>query len=712
MAVNLSPVGGAATQFFDNNGNILAGGKLYSYEAGTTTPKTTYTSVAGTVANTNPIILDSSGRISGEVWLTSGASYKFAMTDSVGNSIGTWDNIDGINGFAATLALSSGSSLVGYIQGGTGAVATTVQAKLRETVSVKDFGAVGDGSTDDSDALNAAATALQNGQALFFPAGDYIVDTECVLIRGKSRIDIYGEGDATRLRPTSQGPGGVKVDYHTTFAIDQCSFVTVRDMVIESKGENYGNTDAYGGLAGGDPRTNAIIDNGGSAVLVSRSDHVTLTNVSGRYCGSVGVFYLTSSEEVVVQNCFANAMSLGYAGFAADNWAHSTIKTKRTYKFIDCRVSKEDATYAAKGAIVVEGDEVTGRLLNVEVVGGVFQDCVIGGDAALISGAAITAMETRLLISGVVTKNCYMGVYWAKRGGAVDYSWLSVTGCTFFNNAVTGISYLIGNATGGTNISITGNKIVSAATSAWAALASPTYDAVKYSAGITSGGYALGDMKITGNDISGGQYGLYATDNTNWVVDGNNISGSLGAVAMWGGGVLRANANAFETTDPTVSTVYMTTANKAATASYNSFFAVTNNVINCAADTTSDFAIHLAGNSALWGTTHVKGNTVLNGLINADIGSATVYNVDPIAINAVAKVTVVGLAGANTNVDIQMPKDWLYNNFTTLINSAGTSYTINTLTNDSGGTRGLVRCLILTDVRAVFPVGSQVFLMA
>ena len=49
-------------QAFDNNGDPLAGGKIYTYSAGTTTPKATYTTAAGDVENTNPIILDSAGR--------------------------------------------------------------------------------------------------------------------------------------------------------------------------------------------------------------------------------------------------------------------------------------------------------------------------------------------------------------------------------------------------------------------------------------------------------------------------------------------------------------------------------------------------------------------------------------------------------------------------------------------------------------------------
>jgi parallel beta-helix repeat protein len=99
MAVNLSPVGGVAAQFFDNAGNVLTGGKLHTYLAGTTTPQPAYTTSAGTIAWSNPIILDAAGRVSGsgEIWLTDGVQYKFILRDSNDVLIATYDNINGIN---------------------------------------------------------------------------------------------------------------------------------------------------------------------------------------------------------------------------------------------------------------------------------------------------------------------------------------------------------------------------------------------------------------------------------------------------------------------------------------------------------------------------------------------------------------------------------------------------------------------------------------
>lgn len=78
-------------QFFDNDGEPLAGGKLYTYAAGTTTPKATYTTADGNIENDNPIILDSAGRA--KIFLA--GSYKFVLHDSNDAPVddGTTDNV-------------------------------------------------------------------------------------------------------------------------------------------------------------------------------------------------------------------------------------------------------------------------------------------------------------------------------------------------------------------------------------------------------------------------------------------------------------------------------------------------------------------------------------------------------------------------------------------------------------------------------------------
>jgi len=96
MSVNLSPLGGAGWQFFDNNGVPLSGGLLYTYLAGTTTLAVTYTSSSGSIANSNPIVLDSSGRPPNEIWLTGGIFYKFLLQTSTGTQIWSMDNLSGL----------------------------------------------------------------------------------------------------------------------------------------------------------------------------------------------------------------------------------------------------------------------------------------------------------------------------------------------------------------------------------------------------------------------------------------------------------------------------------------------------------------------------------------------------------------------------------------------------------------------------------------
>jgi hypothetical protein len=168
MAVNLSALAGAGQQFFNDSGVPLAGGKLYSYAAGTTTPQTTYTSASGATAHSNPIVLNSAGRVAtGEIWLTAGSNYKFVLYTSTDVLIATWDNITGINGTGIT----SNAVNVTYDPAGAGAVATTVQAKLRETVSVKDFGAVGNGSTNDTAAIQLALNS--GAKKVYAPAATY-----------------------------------------------------------------------------------------------------------------------------------------------------------------------------------------------------------------------------------------------------------------------------------------------------------------------------------------------------------------------------------------------------------------------------------------------------------------------------------------------------------------------------------------------------------
>lgn len=279
MAVNLSPVGGVAAQFFDNSGNVLTGGKIYTYLAGTTTPAATYTTSAGAFAWSNPIVLDASGRVSGsgEIWVSDSISYKFILKDSNDVLIATYDNITGINSnfvnftsqteiqtatagqtvFTLTTMeyqpgtnnllvfvdgvnqyeggsysfVETNSTTVTFVSGlHVGAevkfttatpintitadaattaytppfvdsVTTNVEDKLAQTVSVEDFGAVGDGTTDDTTAIQNAIDALAQYQTLLFNANYKI--TSGLTITNKNNIRLTGKGKITLVGGSS-----------------------------------------------------------------------------------------------------------------------------------------------------------------------------------------------------------------------------------------------------------------------------------------------------------------------------------------------------------------------------------------------------------------------------------------------------------------------------------------------------------------------------
>ena len=262
MSTNLSPVGGAAAQFLDNNGNPLSGGKIYTYEAGTTTPEPTYTTGTGAVAHTNPIILDSAGRVpGGQIWVNVSQDYKFVLTTSADVTIATYDDLMGING----TGLATNAVNVAYDPAGSGAVQTNVQAKLRETVSVKDFGAVGDGVADDTAAIQAALNAANT---VVFVEGTYLVNDQLDLSANQTLI---GDGNSKIVLQSGVTPYVLRGDAVHNFVM--------RDMTIEGNGIS-----------------------GNSTVYITNSTNVTIDNCKITKSGATALWFV-SCTFVKVENC-------------------------------------------------------------------------------------------------------------------------------------------------------------------------------------------------------------------------------------------------------------------------------------------------------------------------------------------------------------------------------------------------------------------------
>lgn len=184
-----------------------SGCSIYTYAAGTNTPLATYTSSTLATPNTNPVLTNSAGyavngaTITG-IWVGT-SCYKFVAKDATAVTLFTQDNICNRGAvLKALLAASSGSSLIGYTLGVTGAQTTTVQNRLRQRYELKaDFGAVGNQSTNDTAAMLAATLAAQNnGFALHAPGGTYGVTSVVSTVAGPFSLICDGPKQTTFIR--------------------------------------------------------------------------------------------------------------------------------------------------------------------------------------------------------------------------------------------------------------------------------------------------------------------------------------------------------------------------------------------------------------------------------------------------------------------------------------------------------------------------------
>lgn len=137
--------------------------------------------------------------------------------------------------------MSGNSGAMDFLQAGTGAVARSVESKLRDVVSVKDFGAIGDGVTDDTAAIQAALDATKAptvngdgyGYSLYFPRGTYrITDTllfvDCRGSRyfGEARGE-YGEQGTTILWAGGNAKPMARLDFFKGATLEEITWNTV-----------------------------------------------------------------------------------------------------------------------------------------------------------------------------------------------------------------------------------------------------------------------------------------------------------------------------------------------------------------------------------------------------------------------------------------------------------------------------------------------------
>lgn len=299
-----------------------------------------------------------------------------------------------------------------------------------KSYNIIDFGAVGDGITDNTNAFIKAFKEIPNDSTLIIPNGEYIVYKdnegsiqgnavlldECILLKNKENITIIGEGNVL-IRPNNQGVSDAKKRYPCTISIDQCTNVVMKNVNVESKGENYGDADAGFSLAFGDARTNFNIQNGGSAVHISRSKNVKIYEGEFRFCGSCGVVYFTSVSNCGIYNSFSNPASLGYSSYAVDTWVDNSNSYTNDVEIINCSSWAEtvirdgkvigSTIYSSKASVGVEGDT---NLCKVIIKGCTFKDCYANGNDHYL-GMAIFSYNSDVLCENNIIDNCAFALY-------------------------------------------------------------------------------------------------------------------------------------------------------------------------------------------------------------------------------------------------------------------------------------------------------------
>lgn len=304
MAAFLTP--NAKQQFFDNAGVPASGFKLYTYAAGGVTPRATYTDSAGQVANANPIILDARGEA--VLYLPSGVMYDYVLKTAADVPVWTRPNVSSAVGDAAT---------VQFTQVGTGAISRTAQSKLGETVSVEDFGAVGDGVTDDTVAINAAIEAVGSagGGTVTFQPRTYAVMSHtgesgadlafCVSVQ-HDNVHLIGAGRGSTIIKHITGSEVAHIvkfgrRVGTPNPVTNCS---VRDMTI------------HGDL---------IIDTpGGDGVNVSSgSSNISIERLHIHDCGGYGI----GMQRDAFKNCRIRDVLIEDVGADGIDWKMDTNST-------------------------------------------------------------------------------------------------------------------------------------------------------------------------------------------------------------------------------------------------------------------------------------------------------------------------------------------------------------------------------------------------
>ena len=235
-SVLLSPVGNGQ-QFFTNNGIPNAGGLIYTYQAGSSTLLTTYTTVNGTIANTNPIVLDAYGRTPSEVWMQAGYSYKFIIQTASAVTLQTLDNLYPILQNAPASAPTLPTGMILLWSGSIGSIPSgyVICDGTNSTPDLRDRFVIAAGSTYAVGATGGSADAI------------VVSHTHTATVTDAGHTHPY-TGPITSNAGAATGSGGVTADMTTRTTSSAVTGITVANSTTGVSGTN-ANLPPYYALA-------------------------------------------------------------------------------------------------------------------------------------------------------------------------------------------------------------------------------------------------------------------------------------------------------------------------------------------------------------------------------------------------------------------------------------------------------------------------------
>ena len=300
-----------------------------------------------------------------------------------------------------------------FLQAGTGAVARTIDSKLKDAVSVKDFGAVGDGVVDDTAAIQAAINTLASNSTLVFPPANYKIAT--ITFDGITNVTVLAYG--ARFALTGDGAGFVVKGITTGF--------TVKGGVIVGDGANRdalaNSTLQIGWLFGN--QVGAYVQN-----VIVEDVYVVSTNVGFLFAAGSGSGSGNTNNVKVfncqAQDCVGLVGGRGY-GF---QFSQSPFSSLTNCQAINCQ---------RHGIYFAEGRDYTAT------------NCILRNHRSTVYNnsyrvAFEISRSKNVAVSNCLFDNCFdgsLGIDSDTQGTAPDnvLNGVSVTGCTFLDSALADI---------------------------------------------------------------------------------------------------------------------------------------------------------------------------------------------------------------------------------------------------------------------------------